>query len=267
MTGVDRPPSHANRAAEKRRTVLVLGASNVSLAWSEIVSLVTQSSTEPVDLVTAHGMGRAYVTRSSGFAFRRLPGILHSGLWDAFDDFGTDDTPSVLITDLGNDLLYGRSVSEVIDGAVQCLHRIREWRPHADFVLTAPPLESVLSLSPMRFRIFKRLLFPFSSLTLPEVKKATQDLFDGVQQISHDESIKIFVPPNRCFGFDPIHVRHRHRRDVFHSMLAMWDQPSSLSVKWDRFRRVVPECRLIMGRERRQTQPVIYENRLRVFAF
>lgn len=267
MTQADQTALPSDRPEGNGRTVLVLGASNVSLAWSEIVSLAMQSSSEPLDLVTAQGMGRAYVTTSSGFAFRRLPGILHSGLWNAFTDFNDDKSPSVLMTDLGNDLLYGRSVSEVIDGANECIHRIRQWSSNADFVLTAPPLASVLRLQPTQFHVMKRLLFPFSPLDMPQVKQATQDLFDGVRQIAVNEHIKLYEPPIRYFGFDPIHVRRRYRRDVFRSMLSLWEQPPCSAVKWNRFRKVVPERRLILGRKRRQAQPTVYSDRLRVFAY
>lgn len=256
---------------ENRRTLLVLGASNVSLAWSEIASLAIQCSNQPVDLVTAQGMGRAYVTAQSGFAFCRLPGILHSGLWNAFADQNQNENPnppsSVLMTDLGNDLLYGRSVSEVLDGAMQCIVRIRECSPNADVVLTAPPLASVLQLGSIRFKFFKQVLFPFSTLDLRQVKQATEDLCDGVQQIAAEEAIKLYVPQKHCFGFDPIHVRRRNRRDVFRSMMALWEQPPCSEPEWKRFRKVIPQRRLMMGREKLQPQPTLQSQQLRIFAY
>lgn len=248
-------------------TVLVLGASNVSLAWSEIVSLVVQSFHGPIDLVTAQGMGRAYVTASSGFAFCRLPGILHSGLWDAFSDFRSDQIPSALITDLGNDLLYGRSVSEVVNGAIECIHRIRKWNGSTDIVLTLPPVESVLSLNGIRFGVMKRLLFPFSPLDLSQVKRATQNLFDGLQQVAADQDVQLYAAPQYSFGFDPIHVRRRYRREVFSDMLSQWGQPPCSTVQWKRFRKVVPQVRQVLKQERRHAQPVVISKQLRIFAY
>lgn len=251
----------------QRRTMIILGASNVSLAWSEIVSLAVQSSPLPIDLVTAHGMGRAYVTASSGFAFRRLPGILHSELWNAASNLNHDQAASALITDLGNDLLYGRRVAEVTEGAIQCIQRIRECSPNADVVLTAPPLESVLSLSSMRFRFFKNVLFPFSPLDLQSVKKKTQQLFDNVQQIAVDQRVKLYEPPISMFGFDPIHVRRRFRKTVFRNIMELWDQPPRGTFKRKRFPKAVPCQRWMVGKEQRTKQPVIDTDPLRVFAY
>lgn len=267
MTAVGQLTSLSDQSESPRRTVLVLGASNVSLAWSQIVSLVLSSSTDGVDIVTAHGMGRAYAADSSGFVFRRLPGILCSGFWDALPKFGDEQSASVLITDLGNDLLYGCSVSEVVEAAADCVSRIRQWNANADFVVTAPPLASVLTLKRTRFRIMKQLLFPSSPLQLPQVQQATQDLFDGIQSLAAGTGLKIYEPPASCCGYDPIHIRRRYRRDVFRSMLSLWDQPPASTVAWKRYSSPVPECRTLMGRSRTKCQPAINSDRLRVFAY
>lgn len=267
MTTADPSATLQDRSENACRTVLVLGASNVSLAWSQIVSLALGSSTGRVDFVTAHGMGRAYASASSGFLFRHLPGILHSGLWDALPKFHPKQTASVLITDVGNDLLYGRRVSEVVEAAGECVSRIRRWNANADIVVTAPPLDSVLKLKPIQFRVMKQLLFPSSPLKLPQVKQATQDLFDGIQALVADKNLKTYAPPDHCFGYDPIHVRRRYRREVFQSMLALWDQPLASQIQWKRFPSVVPECRTLLGRSRTRSQPTIDSDRLRVFAY
>ncbi|MEP3479359.1 MAG: hypothetical protein ABJZ55_08940 [Fuerstiella sp.] len=275
MTVADQISALTDQPENADRTVLVLGASNVSLAWSQIVSLVLSSSTGRADFVTAHGMGRAYASASSGFVFRRLPGILHSGLWAALPKFNDEQAASVLITDLGNDLLYGCSVSEVVEAAGECVSRVRQWNSNADFVVTAPPLTSVLKLQPTQFRIMKQLLFPSCPLKLPQVQQATQDLFDGIQTLAADQGLKIYEPPARCFGYDPIHIRRRDRRDVFHSMLKLWEHtpaspvasPPASPVAWKRFSSPVPESRTIMGRSRTKRQPAIESDRLRVFAY
>lgn len=259
------PPPEAD--AGPRKTVVVLGASNVSLAWSEIVNLACRTTSHPVDLVTAQGMGRAYVSASSGFAFLRLPGILRSGLWDRLNEINADSSPSVLLTDLGNDLLYGRSVEQVLSGASACIDRIREWCPAADLIITAPPLESVLKLGAVRFQVVKRLLFPFSRLSLAEVHDATQLLSSGICDMAESHHIKLYVPPAKYFGIDPIHIRKKFRGDAFREMFDLWQQQPGPDVSSVRSRRVIPQDRLVFGRVRSQPQPKVESDRLRVFAF
>lgn len=239
----------------------------MSLAWSEIVNLACQTTSGSIDLVTAQGMGRAYVTASSGFAFLRSPGILKSGLWDALPEMNADPSPSVLLTDLGNDLLYGRSVQQVLAGAADCVMKIRSWNSNADIVVTGPPLESVLKLQAVRFQVFKRLLFPFSKLTMADVKKATEELAEGVSLLAASQNVKLFVPNEQHYGLDPIHTRKRHRKDVFRSMFCLWEEPPGDGHSPQRHRRVVAQDRIVFGRPRVTEQPSVDSGRLKIYAY
>ena len=90
---------------EDRQTVLLLGASNLTLGWKPALKALSDTVPGPLDVRVSLGMGRSYVDWS-GFWLRRLPGIVNCGLWDSLQDSGSKP-PLVLITDLGNDIVYG----------------------------------------------------------------------------------------------------------------------------------------------------------------
>ena len=92
---------------ETNRLVL-LGASNVSLGWQPLLRSVMRRFGGQVDVLTAHGLGRAYLSPSY-FGIRRAPAILDSELRNELSSDGARPSPeAALITDLGNDLVYGQ---------------------------------------------------------------------------------------------------------------------------------------------------------------
>src|SRR5918993_3764843 len=96
-----------------------------------------------VRIVAALGHGRSYGA-TSAFVVRRLPGILRSGLWAQLES--TPIVPTrALVTDVGNDILYGFSGDQIltwVDDAVTRLTQVS-----ADIVLTGLPIESIRRLS------------------------------------------------------------------------------------------------------------------------
>jgi len=62
--------------------------------------------------VAALGHGRSYGAHSK-FVVRTLPGILQSGLWRHLESLSTVPTRA-LVTDIGNDILYGFSAEQTL---------------------------------------------------------------------------------------------------------------------------------------------------------
>ena len=86
--------------------VILLGASNVTLAFPLIVEGLRRSLPEPIELFAAHGHGRSYGLWSR-VLMRRLPGIRECGLWESLATRSGEGRPLALVTDVGNDLLFG----------------------------------------------------------------------------------------------------------------------------------------------------------------
>ncbi|MCA9048518.1 MAG: hypothetical protein KDA89_07305 [Planctomycetaceae bacterium] len=206
-------------------TAVLLGASNLTLAWPRLVPLLHERCGAPLQILTAHGMGRSYFLDRSGFAFRQLPGILHCDLWNVLREV-TECRSVALITDIGNDLVYGQSPLMIVDAVRQCILRLRDWRSDCRIVLTSPPVSSVEALGAVRFYLFRSALFPLSRLTLDEVRSRTAELDLRLRQLADELQIPIAQPQPHWYGLDPIHVRRRFQTEAFERIFACWDIPA-----------------------------------------
>jgi len=203
------------------RRVVLLGASNLSLGWPHLMRAVFARFSESLHVYTAHGMGRSYVA-DSAFGWRTLPGILDCGMWDELDDQSPQVPLNALITDLGNDLVYGKSPETVAAAAEHAIDRLRTISPNAHVVLARPPRESVESLSAWRFHLFRLVLFPSCSLSLRDIIAATNELDERVQELWKRAGVAIVEQPGAWFGLDPIHIRARWRQFAFSQMTRAW---------------------------------------------
>ncbi|MEQ9406782.1 MAG: hypothetical protein RIK87_03615 [Fuerstiella sp.] len=242
----------------KTQTFVLLGASNLTLAWPRIMSVIEAQTSGPREVFTAHGMGRSYIAERSSFGVRQLPGILNSGLWSALRSASAPaESPAVLITDLGNDLVFGSSPEEVAEGAAECVRRIRAWNRDTRIVLTAPPLKSVERLGQAGFIFFRSVLFPKCRLSLSDVQGHTRELDERLSELSEQQSLTLFSPASEWYGLDPIHIRRRYQREAFAAMTYPWNLVETVGKirKERRHRRPVAETRWVWGRERRTLQP------------
>lgn len=252
-------------------TVILLGASNLAIAWPRIIEQVTVRVAGPRQILTAQGMGRSYLNTRSSFGPRQLPGILGCGLWDALSAVDSSDTSVALITDLGNDLVYGREPQEVAESAAEAVRRIRDWNPETRIVLTLPPVDAVHALGRIRFTLFRTMIFPSCRLTLADAKQQSAELNALMEQYADEEQIPLFKPHPAWYGWDPIHVRRRHQSAAFGQMMDLWQLPEE-SKQSDaggtgHVARPTAEIRWVFGREKRTPQPSVAVPGVKVFAY
>ena len=145
-----------------RQRIVVLGASNVIRGISTVISTAERFRREPLDCVMATGHGRSYGLTSRVLG-RTLPAIRSCALWESLANRPHADTVS-LVTDIGNDLLYGASVETIVAWVDECLARLRPISKH--IILTEVPWENVARLNPANFFLIRSILFPQSRLTL-----------------------------------------------------------------------------------------------------
>jgi hypothetical protein len=248
---------------------VLLGASNLTLAWPRLISVVCQRFSGPVHVYTAHGMGRSYMLERTGFAIGRFPGILHCGIWDALPTVSDAVTPYALVTDVGNDLVYGCEPADIVAAAQESVERLRKWNPRCRIVLTRPPVESVHGLSRLRFLMFRSVLFPFSRLTLDIIRQKTLELDERLALLAEQEAVHIVRPNLEWYGVDPIHVRRRSQQRAFSEMLNPWDTQVCAESVTPRvsLSRPTAELRWTLGAERRTRQPSIGGDEVSVFAY
>src|SRR5687768_7415205 len=105
--------------ADRRPTVVLVGASNMTRGLGVLRALSAQACGMPHEVLAAIGMGRSYGLPSSILG-RRLPPLLECGLWDALDRRPRRDLVA-LVGDVGNDLLYGQDVEVILRWVDECV--------------------------------------------------------------------------------------------------------------------------------------------------
>lgn len=234
---------------------MLLGASNIAVGLPALVDLIARRSAGPFELLVAAGAGRCY-GGPGRFLGRTLPAISDCGLWQVVDDTPGPRTRA-LISDVGNDLMSGRSPIEITRRVEVCLSRLS--RIGSDVLMTSLPVESLLRLGPWRFLFFRSLLFPGRRLSLAQVQDRVRELNDRLAELAESHGARLVRPSRDGYGSDGIHIRRRARRRVWGEIVSTWGtapEPAVPDGPSPRPPRLAPERSTLFGRERRRSQPV-----------
>ena len=223
--------------------IVALGASNLTRGFRTIVSTARSVWGPDVEILAAFGHGRSYGAPSQ-FLFRTLPGILKSGLWTELERRPPMMTRA-LVTDVGNDILYGFSVERTLGWVEEVLRRLR--RVTQDIVLTGLPLAAVYRLSRIKFLVFRSMLVPSCRLTLAKVIENAERVNEGLLRLSQMYGAKFVHLHPAWYGFDPIHVRPSCWRTAWQEILGE-SVPGSREV-----RSMVESVRLYLMRPERRS--------------
>lgn len=247
------------------RRVILLGASNVSRGLAAVVEACKLRWGQPLDLLAAIGHGRSF-GRPSRVLARGLPGILECGLWDELAQRAP--LPSAgLITDIGNDILFGAStetIAEWVESSLQRLDAVCE-----QLIVTELPLASIEKLGPRQFHFLRRILFPKSKIDFEHALSAARDLNTILQQLAIRYRAHVVRPVAHWYAIDPIHIRIRHWGTAWPWILRSWqclERPTSAHDGsydvvqhswrlWLQLRTARPHERRMFGVTQRQTQP------------
>lgn len=183
--------------------VVALGASNLTRGFPNLVSAARSRSGADVEILAALGLGRSYGMPSRVLA-RTLPGILDSGLWNALADRPPLPTRA-LVTDVGNDILYGASPAQILAWVEEGLGRLRSFTD--DVVMTGLPLDSIRRLSPAKFVAVRTALFPRCRLTFTQVVDAAERIAEGLRGLAASHGARFVGLRPEWYGFDPVHIR------------------------------------------------------------
>ena len=205
-----------SRAGAGPTRVVILGASNVALSLTTAIEVARRNWRPPLRILSALGHGRSYGRRSR-MLWRALPSIIDCGLWADLDDRSGEQTHAV-ITDVGNDLLYGQPVDRVADWVEQCVDRLL--RIEARVVITSLPNCTLESLSPLRYRFFRSLFVPSCRLDLSVIRRRAASLDRRLAELARSREITRIEPPAHWYGLDPIHVRRRSHWSLWMTLLA-----------------------------------------------
>lgn len=195
--------------------VVALGASNLTRGFRTVVSTARAAWGPEVQVLAALGHGRSYGAPSRVLV-RTLPGILESGLWPALESMPQVPTRA-LVTDVGNDILYGCTAGQVLAWIEETLNRLQ--RMTQDIILTDLPLHSIQKLSRAKYLVFRSILFPSCRLSLDRVLGTAEEINDGLAALSTAKGAKLFKLDAAWYGVDPIHIRPSLWRPAWQAIL------------------------------------------------
>lgn len=210
---------------EATTAVAVLGASNVSRGLSRLAATIAARAGGPADLFVAAGHGRSYGVNSRVW-MRRLPSILGCGLWRALDRQGWAAAGQprtairALVTDVGNDLLYGFPVEQVAGWVREGVARLAD--RGATIAVTRLPLASIARVGAVRYGLLRTLYVPGCPLSLDELKDAAARLDEALVAIARDADAAIIDQPGEWYAFDAIHVRRSRLDELWGRACEAW---------------------------------------------
>lgn len=215
------PQNQSPPGSAEKQSVVLLGASNLTLGWKPAIRALQQVVPGEIDLRVCLGMGRSYIDWSSVF-IRRLPGIIQCGLWENLPTTGSS-APLVLITDIGNDIVYMRDPEEIFTTVEECLRRIKAWRPDSRIAITGLPLPSVEATPRVRFLLMRTLLFPGCMMTFQQICERSRVLNNLLEGYTQTHQIPFVKPEASWYRMDPIHVIPPLREKVFRLFFSHWN--------------------------------------------
>lgn len=252
-----------------RRAVVVLGASNVSRGLPRLAATARVRTAGPLDLFVAAGHGRGYGVSTRVWQ-RRLPSILSSGLWRALDRERADQ-PLAVITDVGNELLYGLGVSAVANAVREAAKRLAG--RGARLAITGLPIAGIAGVGAVRYRLLRTLYVPGCLLSLAELKEATRWLDEELQAIAADTGATFLEQPAEWYGFDTIHVKRSQLDTLWECVGDAWGLPPAAGrtrasfAEWATLGSQAAEVRSVARVMRFTRQPVVEQGGMRVWMY
>ena len=182
---------------------LFMGASNLARGYSmftrHISSCLGKNKTE---FLNALGPGRGFCARGGMFNFT-YPPIQDCRILEVAEKKSCD-TLAVLITDIGNDLMYGVSADTLIESLDGLIDRALQL--DAEIFLTSIHVNLKKDVSQTMFFILKSLFYPGSSITYEEtdlfIRKVNGYLEEKAGQ---NERVHLISGMESFAGIDKIH--------------------------------------------------------------
>lgn len=228
--------------------VVALGASNLTRGFRTVVSTARTAWGRDVEVLAALGHGRSYGA-ASNLLWRRLPGILESGLWHQLESLPPVSTRA-LVTDVGNDILYGFSAERTLAWVEEAVRRLQ--RATRDIVVTDLPMASIRRLSEARFLLFRSVLVPSCRLTLAQVVDRAEQVNAGLETLSAVQGVRFLHLDPAWYALDPIHIRPSLWRSAWTQILGappVVDEAGSPLLEGLRLYLMRPERRWLFGVE------------------
>ena len=183
--------------------LILLGASNLSRGCFALSRYMkARLCPRPVEVLIASGPGRGYHT-SGGLLNVNYTPICSSDIFEVAQKKSESGCRIVaLVTDMGNDIMYGVSAEQLIATIQQVFDRLRSM--NAEIFYTTLPVAFEKGVHPIWFYILRSLLLPFSRVSYD---KATAGIIAVNQFLKKcgTENCYLVSGMDRYLGYDEIH--------------------------------------------------------------
>ena len=201
-----------------KNRIILLGASNLTLSLRLVIHLMQQRFGGASEVLAAIGHGRAYGL-ANRVLLRGLPGIAASGLWSQLNS--TPMLPTyALLTDIGNDILYGATPEQILRSVEWCVERLQ--MQSAQIVVSNLPMASIEDLSERRYTFYRNIFYPFCQLPRSETVSRARVVYQGLVDMASRRNFALYEQEPTWFGPDGIHVHYWKRGAFYRDILEQF---------------------------------------------
>ncbi len=182
---------------------ILLGASNLARGYSALTRKISHNILQ-VEFVNAMGPGRGYCARGGFFNFTYSPigecRVMESA--KAYAERGS--RMAVLLTDIGNDIMYGVPDPSLIKCLDSLIEKPLQW--NAEVFVTSIHVDVSKDMGKASFKLLKAIFYPKSPVTFEQadaaVKKVNHYLVEKSRQ---SERVHLVSGLGAFCGVDKIH--------------------------------------------------------------
>jgi hypothetical protein len=186
---------------------VLLGASNLARGYSALTEYLSRSmGLGSVQFATALGPGRGYCARGGLLNFSYLP----IGECEIIKSVSVSEggRVAILITDIGNDIMYGVPDTALIECLDALIEKAGRW--NAEIFVTSIHVDVSKDLGKISFQILKAFFYPKSAVTFDRADAAVKSVNQYLQKKSEqNERLHLLSGLGAFAGWDKIHYSLR----------------------------------------------------------
>lgn len=232
LTTRTHPTATSSRASSAKAgnpvaRVVLIGASNLTRGISTAIETARLVAGGAVEFHVAMGHGRSY-GRPSRVMLRTLPGVVECGLWRSLEealDKRNDLSTYALLTDIGNDIVYGHGAAAIMVWLDQCIGRLQQIDAH--IALTQLPLASLNRIGPRAYRLVQSLIFRCKGPAYEDAMAQCLRVNEHIIALASDCGTTAIPHRPEWYRLDPVHQRRRLHPQVWREFMGGWPLAAS----------------------------------------
>ena len=193
----------SSRHSDPEFLFVLLGASNLARGYSALTRHLSQSIS-PIRFINALGPGRGYCVRGGLLNFSYTP-IGECRVMKSAESFAEQGgRVAVLLTDIGNDIMYGIPGESLIECLDALIEKARHW--NAEIFVTSIHVNVSRDMGKTSFKLLRALFYPKSPVTFDQADAAVKRVNHYLEEKSQENRQVHLVSGLGTFcGLDKIH--------------------------------------------------------------